>query len=147
MKQIIVIPLMVLSILLAGCMTFGNAGESEPKSPPAYEQEMKEAYQRQFVTDGSCTEKDLSVDYYGTYEGVYIGFVNGPWEYPAVVERETIGETEFVYASSQRLMACKDGQMLPLKDAYTSGWLTDDGIKDVLAYYKTQKPSLFGDDK
>ena len=118
---------------------------TEPPTQPSYdapvltaevEDMIKTAY---MATDSSVdyTKDDLTVEYYGEYEGVYIAIVDGPWDSPGWIQTEIVAGVEFVYSSGSReLKAYKDGEKLSLQDALDAGWLSEASIHELWGYYK-----------
>lgn len=118
---------------------------TEPPTQPSYdapvltaevEDMIKTAY---MATDSSVdyTKDDLTVEYYGEYEGVHIAFVDGPWDYPGMVGTEILAGDTFIYGSASRtLMAFKDGQILSLANALDTGWLSETEIHELWNLYR-----------
>lgn len=118
---------------------------TEPPTQPSYdapvltaevEDMIKTAY---MATDSSVdyTKDDLTVEYYGEYEGVHIAFVDGPWDYPGMVGTEILAGDTFIYHSASRtLMAFKDGQILSLANALDTGWLSETEIHELWNLYR-----------
>lgn len=107
------------------------------------QKDFKSAFLRQYVTEDGYTEDNLIVEYYGSYDGIPVAFIHGIFGYPTVIEEETIAGLTFRYSSEQRLLVCKHGDLLELKEAFEKGWLSEDALKQLLDYYKTVKPYLY----
>lgn len=118
---------------------------TEPPTQPSYdapvltaevEDMIKTAY---MATDSSVdyTKDDLTVEYYGEYEGAHIAIVDGPWDSPGWMQTEIVAGVEFVYSSGSReLKVYKDGERMSLQEALDTGWLSEASIHELWGYYK-----------
>ena len=118
---------------------------TEPPTQPSYdapvltaevEDMIKTAY---MATDSSVdyTKDDLTVEYYGEYEGVHIAIVDGPWDSPEWIQTEIVAGVEFEYSSGSReLKVYKDGERMSLQEALDTGWLSEASIHELWGYYK-----------
>ena len=88
-------------------------------------EQMKLAFLDQFVKQDGYTTEDLSVVFYGDYDGAYVGFIDGIFAYTQALTSETVAGFTFHYVSGQTLLVFHDGQLMRLKEAY------DQGILDV----------------
>lgn len=100
---------------------------------------MKEAFLAQYVTGGDWTTADLTVIYYGEYDGAHVGFINGIFGYTQALTSEKVGKFTFQYATGQKLQVYYDGQLMGLKDAYDKGILSDEAVGRLYQAYA--KPS------
>lgn len=112
--------IVMLIAALAGCA-------KEPEDP---QQAMKEAYAKQYIVDG-CKAEDLSVDYFGEYEGCHVGYIGGFFAYTTALEYEEIGSVKFCFPSSDRPWVYRDGKLMQLSAAYEAGWLSDEAIGQI----------------
>ena len=155
MTKLSTLIIVLLLFVLAGCqpsvIKYGEPTEStkvtlptDPTSIPSYlEYGIKSTYLLQHVNDAQYTEEDLSIRYYGCYEGAHICFIDGIYEYSPMIKEEVLSGLAFRYPSSQKLMVYKDGDILELKTAYEAGWLSTDALSQLLEYYKTVYGYLF----
>jgi len=94
--------------------------------------------------DGFCTPEDINIQYLGEYDGTHIAFITTVFsEYPSMEDEEEIGGLIFRYSNGNRIMVYREGEYTPLASAYEKGWLTDEGLAKLLAYYKQLKPYLY----
>lgn len=96
---------------------------------------MKAAFLSQYVTKGDWTTADLTVIYYGEYDGAHVGFINGIFGYTQALTSETVGKFTFRYNTGQKLQLYYDGQLMSLKDAYDKGILTDEAVARLYQAY------------
>ncbi len=89
---------------------------------------MKLAFLSKYVTDGDWSTKDLSVVYYGEYDGAHVGFINGIFGYTQALCTEMVGQYAFHYNTGQKLQVYYDGQIMGLKEAYDQGILSDEAV-------------------
>lgn len=129
--------LMALTILVSLAACAGT------KSQDKLEQEMKEAYMRQFVEEDDYSIENLSIAHYGEYDGCQVVFVNGYFMYLQALSGETVAGYNFRYSSSQKLLAYKDGTYQYLQEAYDDGWLSDEAIGELHAAYKQANSFLY----
>lgn len=121
-----------------------NTSTTEGQELPVnVEQGMKTTYLNQYAAGENFTVDNLSIEYYGCYDGVHIGFIHGISDYPTVLMEEVIGGLTFRYSSGQKLLAYRNGELMNLKDAYEAGRLSYEALQQLLEYYKTVKPYLF----
>lgn len=89
---------------------------------------MKEAFLREFVSEGSGTKKELSIVYYGDYDGAHVAFINGILYYTQAMTSETVAGFTFHYKTGQKLLVYFDGELMYLKEAYDRGVLSDEAV-------------------
>lgn len=115
---------------------------TDPTQPdyemPLLSEEAEDVIKSAYIAFSSadCQKDELRVVYYGTYEGVHIAFVYGPWGSTGVIGSETVAGVEFIYNSrSITLKAIKDGEMLSLQEAFNSDWLSETAIHELWELY------------
>lgn len=80
--------------------------------------------------------EELRLEYYGTYNGYDVVWMDGPFFYAQVITEIKIGDYGFWHHDSGLLLyAYKDHTFYLLKDAYESGELTDENIGTVANYF------------
>lgn len=85
---------------------------------------------------GSGVEDITIREYFGTYNGCSVMFIDTPWwGYMDSFWSEEIAGYTFGYGSSQTLDVYRDGEFVSLKEAYEKGWLSKNDIKDIRYYY------------
>ncbi len=72
---------------------------------------------------------DLSLRYFGTYNGGYVVFVDGIFDYTAAFESETVLGIEFEYGSGQKLLYYRNGRLYSLPEAAGAGLLSQADLK------------------
>ena len=100
----------------------------------SFDEAMKLAYSVKY----GYAVADLSLRYYGEYDGCHVAFVDTPDDVPAVEREDEIAGFTFHYNNYQRLNVYKDGQILTLTDAYAAGWLSDDAIAQLHSAYTNE---------
>lgn len=106
--------------------------------PTSVADEIKAAYFKENVTEDMrqyYTVDDLSLRYFGTYNGGYVVFVDGIFDYTTAFEYETVLGIEFEYSSGQKLLYYKDGCFYSLTDAASRGLLNQADIQTLHAVY------------
>lgn len=96
---------------------------------------MKDAFLRQFVSEGSGTKKELSIVYYGDYDGAHVAFINGILYYTQAMTSETVAGFTFHYRTGQKLLVYFDGELMYLKEAYDKGVLSDEAVARLYRTY------------
>lgn len=89
---------------------------------------MKTAFLEQFIHEEGRTTAELSVIYYGEYDGAHVGFINGILFYTQAFTSETVGNVTFHYKTGQKLLVYYDGELMRLGEAYDRGILSDDAV-------------------
>ncbi len=165
MKKVIIL-LFVVTVLLTACQPSGlNSdnttkdtafqGASNPTDAPStapatspvpvepaplheeLEQEIIDKYTALHVQDSEA-DASVELEYFGTYDGCVVAFIHlSGYDYLAMEDHVSTGGLVFWYGSSQRLTVYRDGSFLSLDDAYLAGWLTDDGLAQLHAWYKS----------
>lgn len=97
---------------------------------------MKEAFLRQFVTKGDGTKEDLSIIYYGDYDGAHVAFINGIFIYTQAMTSEKVGNLTFHYNTGQKLLLYYEGELMYLTQAYERGILSDDAVAELHRAYE-----------
>ncbi len=92
---------------------------------------------------GKYDSNDLRLSVYGEYKGTCVMFIDGPWYYQDVITTETVGGVEFVYSSSRKLKAYKDGNFYSLGEAYENQLLTRVDLLDVHAKYESKQFKIY----
>lgn len=100
---------------------------------------MKEAFLRQFVTDGQGTKEELNIVYYGNYDGAHVAFINGIFIYTQALTSEKVGNLTFHYRTGQKLLLYYEGELMYLTQAYERGILSDEAVAELHRVY--EKPS------
>lgn len=98
-------------------------------------QQMKLAFLEQYVKEGDWSEKDLTVIYYGEYDGAHVGFINGIFHYTQAFTSEKVGKITFQYATGQKLLVYHDGTLMGLSEAYEQGILSDEAVVKLYQAY------------
>lgn len=95
----------------------------EPLSD-ALEQKIKACYIRNSSSD--YTLEELSIDYWGEYNGSHVLFMHGPWGYWQALGCEKVEDLIFVYSDSREMRVYNEERdsFSSLKNAYEAGWLT-----------------------
>lgn len=105
---------------------------------PAVVTEIKQAFLMQNVPEADqafYSMDDLSIRYYGTYNGGYAVFVDGIFDYNQAFEYETVLGIEFEYSSEQKLLYYKNGQFYALPEAASTGLLSQTDIERLYLVY------------
>ena len=105
---------------------------------PAVVTEIKQAFLTQNVPEADqafYSMDDLSIRYYGTYNGGYAVFVDGIFDYTQAFEYETVLGIEFEYSSGQKLLYYKSGQFYALAEAASAGLLSQADIERLYLVY------------
>lgn len=100
---------------------------------------MKEAFLKQFVSKGEGSKKDLSIIYYGNYDGAHVAFINGIFAYTQAMTSEKVGQYTFHYRTGQKLLLYYEGELMYLTQAYERGILSDESVAELHRVY--EKPS------
>lgn len=101
---------------------------SQPPMDGDVLEQMKQAFLKQYVEEGMGTTKDLTVIYYGEYDGAHVGFINGILHYTQAFNSEKIGNFTFQYTTGQKLLVYYDGALMGLRQAYEEGILSDEAV-------------------
>jgi hypothetical protein len=112
---------------------------SQPGSDVELYELMKDAFMRQFVSEGAGTKNELSILYYGEYDGAHVAFINGIFSYTQAMTSEKVGKLTFHYNTGQRLLLYYEGELMYLPQAYERGILSDEAVAKLHRTY--QKPS------
>lgn len=133
----------LISIVLAvTCLFFVCAcNSSEPKvtaSPePAVITEIKTAYYNKHKDDFvskyfTYTVDDISLDYYGEYNGAHIVYISAPcYGYTTAIEERKIDGVKIVYPTGQTLKAYYDGSFYSLEAAFENGFIDHGNLVDI----------------
>lgn len=89
---------------------------------------MKAAFLRQYVKEDGWSEKDLTVISYGEYDGAYVAFISGIFDYTQALTSEKVGNLTFHYHTGQKLLVFFDDELMQLPEAYERGILTDESL-------------------
>ncbi len=98
---------------------------------PAVVTEIKQAFLMQNVPEADqvfYSLDDLSLRYFGTYNGGHAVFVDGIFDYTEAFESETVLGIEFEYSSGQKLLYYRDGQFYSLPEAAEAGLLSQSDL-------------------
>lgn len=124
----------ILICLLLGCALAGCAASTNTEGA-VVEEAIKTAYYQKYQQDG-CLMEDLSVRYYGEYDGCHVAFIDGgPYDYRTVLTEDVIAGYTFTYNNSHKLDVYRDGEILTLAEAYEAGWLTEEAVAQLHADY------------
>lgn len=125
--------LIVFCVLIFALPMIAAAAEG-PVLTPEIEAAMLDAYCATSNVDPEVYE--LQIEYYGEYDGCYVGFIyGGPDGYPDAELTVTLAGVAFVFPDYQQLLVCKDGQALNLDKAYEAEWLSDEAVQQLWNYY------------
>lgn len=122
MKNVNRISLVILLLMIVFAVGV-NAAEV-PQIDPDVDLAFREAY----AEGRDYGPEELTLEYFGEYDGCHVAFVNGPFGHPSDEDTEWIAGYEFAYSSGQRLRVYRDGSILSLKGAYNERWLSDESI-------------------
>lgn len=100
----------------------------QPEADMGLYDQMKDAFLRRFVTEDGWTTDDLSVIYYGDYDGAHVAFINGILFYTQAMTSEKVGKLTFHYRTGQRLLLYYEGELMYLTEAYEKGILSDEAV-------------------
>ena len=143
MKKRFYLPLLLsLSLLLSGCAYFAYV----PEPPKTTEVGIKEAFLLQYVSaESSYTEKDLSVQYVGQFDGFDAVYVHGVLNYTQAEDSETVGVVTFRYASGQHLLVYshEDNRLYTLQQALEGGVLNEKKLRQVYEAHRAAEPFLY----
>ncbi len=106
--------------------------------PPDVEVEIKEAFFYEKVPESDkkyFSTDDLSIRYYGCYNGGFAVFVDGIFDYTEAFEYETVLGIEFEYSSGQKLLYYKDGRFYSLPEAAVAGLLSQTDVETLHSVY------------
>lgn len=128
-----------ISVYTKGVASFGEATPSEAERlSPDVETEIKQAFFDIKVDDNVkkyYTTDDLSIRYFGTYNGGYAVFVDGIFDYTTDLQYETVLGIGFEYSSGQKLLYYKDGRFYSLSEAAGAGLLGQTDIQKLHEAY------------
>ena len=108
---------------------------------PDVAEEIKQAFLEQNLSiaeQAFYSVDDLSLRYFGTYNGGFVVFVDGIFDYTEAFEYETVLGIEFEYSSGQKLLYYKDGRFYSLPEAAEEGHLSQADVQKLHEVY-TQK--------
>lgn len=96
-----------------------------------------EAYEQNWLADGDIQRiayyseaSNMNIEYYGEYDGCYVGFIDVPGKgYAEVALTVTIAGVDFSFSDTHQLTVCKDGVAKNLDKAYEAGWLSDGEVQ------------------
>lgn len=109
------------------------------------QQGMKLAFLQQFVAEDGHTASELTVTYYGEYDGAHVGFVHGILHYTQAFTSETVGGVTFRYSTGQKLLVFFEGELMSLAEAYESGILTQEHLRALHDAYAPKDNDNFVD--
>ena len=104
-------------------------------------EQMKLAFLHEFVEDPRYTTADLSITYFGEFDGAHVGFVNGILMYTQALTSETVAGVTFRYPTGQKLLVYFEGELMNLGEAYDRGILTREHLLDLRAAYAPKDDS------
>ena len=105
-------------------------------------EQMKLAFLRQHDLVGEHTIQELSVTYYGEYNGAHVGFINGILMYTQALSSETVGGVTFRYNSGQKMLVYFEGALMRLGEAYDRGLLTQEDLVALHSLYTPKDDSF-----
>jgi hypothetical protein len=131
MKRLFAI-LMILSMMLCavGCEGSGDS-----------EHAIKKAYIEQLIPEhlrDNYTPDDIPIWSYGTYNGCTVGYFGSKSGGAMMIIGEKVGNYNFTYPSSTKMLAYKGGVFKSLPEAYDLGWLDDDAVKQIHEKHKQE---------
>lgn len=91
-------------------------------------EQMELAFLKQFITEDGWTTGDLTVVYYGEYDGAHVGFINGILNYTQAFCSETVGGITFRYSTGQKLLVFSNGELMSLQEAYERDVMTKESL-------------------
>ncbi len=100
--------------------------------------EIKQAFFAQNVPEADqafYSVDDLYLRYFGTYNGGFVVFVDGIFDYTEAFEYETVLGIEFEYSSGQKLLYYKDGRFYSLPKAAEEGLLSQTDVEALHSVY------------
>ena len=104
--------------------------------------QMKLAFLRQHDLVGEHTIQELSVTYYGEYNGAHVGFIHGILMYTQALSSETVAGVTFRYNSGQKMLVYFDGELMRLGEAYDRGLLTQEDLITLHSLYTPKDDSF-----
>lgn len=104
--------------------------------------QMKLAFLRQHDLVGKHTIQELSVTYYGDYNGAHVGFINGILMYTQALTSETVAGVTFRYNSGQKMLVYFEGELMHLGEAYDRGLLTRENLIALHSLYAPKDDSF-----
>ena len=128
--------LMTLVVVIMAMAFAVPAAAVEYEIPADIAQQIKETY----AVDTEYAADELSIRSFGQYEGCWVFFTDGPFDYPSMEDTEEVSGLEFWYPSTQKLLVYRDGTILKLADAYEAGWLTDGAVAQLWQFYSDGNP-------
>lgn len=102
-------------------------------------QQMKLAFLKQFITEPGWTTGDLTVVYYGEYDGAHVGFINGILNYTQAFWTDTVGGISFHYRTGQMLLVFFEGELMDLQEAYERDIMTKESLIALHKAYSGQQ--------
>lgn len=131
-------------LLQAGCAYRTYRSQGTPEQ--AAEDGIKQAFLMQYVSvEDSYTEKDLSVNYIGRFNGFDAVYVDGVLCYTANEDQETVDGVTFCYSSGQHLLiySHKDSRLYTLQQAFDGEVLDRAGLQRVLEAHRAAEPWMY----
>ena len=137
MKKILLILLVLCACLLAGCE---KAQESTSESLTAeVKEEIAAVWNIKYGTPLVWEEDNgYPARYYGTYGDCVVLFQGTPMQ---TIETKHIAGYEFSHTTQFILDVYHEGELLPLSDAYSKGYVTEEQVAEIHQRHKNYKPS------
>ncbi len=120
-----------------------SAAPTQPASEPTPEELTLAELYVQLHDFPLCTHENVTVNLIGEFDGCQIAFANCACKHVVLENQETLGGCQFVYPPQKRLTVFRGNEMLELKDAFASGWITDTGLQDVYREYRRLYSDLY----
>lgn len=137
---------LLLALLQAAVLLSGCAYQLQSTPEQAEETAIKQTFLLQYVSAESIyTEKDLSVQYVGRFNGFDAVYVNGVLDYTQAEDSETVGGVTFRYSSGQHLLLYShtDGRLYTLQQAFENKLLDKAGLRAVLEAHRAAEPWMY----
>lgn len=119
-----------LAAILSFVFICACTSPTEPvNGDPDVIEEIKTAYynanKAHFVSEYySYTENDITIRYYGEYDGAHVMFVDVPYmAYDCAVWEVTVGGVTINYNDGQRLQVYREGSFCSMEAAFENGYL------------------------
>ncbi|MBQ7913417.1 MAG: hypothetical protein IJ308_06740 [Clostridia bacterium] len=91
------------------------------------------AYEERYNVDTANGDYAYIIEYYGKFNsGAIVALMSATcFDHPAVVRHETVGDIEFIYPDSNRIIVLYQKEFFTLPEAYENGYLSAYDLADV----------------